>query len=189
MGNGDVLNTLKEKGIGMRQNKRRLRSAYCQYYCDPVPVPQADPVPSEVPKPKRQCTVLPMGAYMETTSTNFFSPEEKIRLKKFNHLWSFDHRQKLHEPITMDQAQHANNSHLRTHMHWYCQQALDILSPGNGKELYHNIITIEKQFANQKTQRALNTVVDNLVELCLYASNWEIKRLAFVQLCGALSMK
>ena len=124
MGNGDVLNTLKEKGIGMRQNKRRLRSAYCQYYCDPVP--QADPVPSEVPKPKRQCTVLPMGAYMETTSTNFFSPEEKIRLKKFNHLWSFDHRQKLHEPITMDQAQHANNSHLLTHMHWYCQQALDI---------------------------------------------------------------
>ena len=50
-------------------------------------------------------------------------------------------------------------------------------------------MTIEKQFANQKTQRALNTVVDNLVELCLYASNWEIKRLAFVQLCGALSMK
>jgi hypothetical protein len=49
LANGDVLNTLKEKGIGIRQNKRRLRSAYCQYYCDPVP--QADPVPSEVPKP------------------------------------------------------------------------------------------------------------------------------------------
>ncbi len=74
-------------------------------------------------------------------------------------------------------------------MYWYCQQALDILSPGNGKELHQNIITIEKQFTNQKTQRALNSVVDNLLELCLYASNWEIKRLAFVQLCGALSMK
>jgi hypothetical protein len=31
--------------------------------------------------------------------------------------------------------------------------------------------------------------VDNLVELCPYASNWEFKRLGFVQLCGALSMK
>jgi hypothetical protein len=74
-------------------------------------------------------------------------------------------------------------------MHWYCEQAMDISSPGNGQELYKNICTIEKQYANQTTQSTLNRVVDNLVELCLFAEYWEHKRLAFVQLCGALSMK
>jgi hypothetical protein len=78
---------------------------------------------------------------------------------------------------------------VRRHMHWYCEQAMDILSPGNGQVLCQNICTTEKQYANQTTQTALNRVVDNLVELCLFAEFWEHKRLKFVQLCGALSMK
>jgi hypothetical protein len=48
------------------------------------------------------------------------------------------------EPITMQEAQHKNNAQLRKQMHWYCEQTLDILSPGQGKELYNYISTIEK---------------------------------------------
>ena len=79
--NGDVLNTLKEKGIGMRQNKRRLRFAYCQYYCKPVP--QAEPFPIEVPMPKRQCTALPLGAYVEATRMQHFGQNKENFINPF----------------------------------------------------------------------------------------------------------
>jgi hypothetical protein len=64
---------------------------------------------------------------------------------------------------------------------------MDILSPGNGQELYQNICTIENNMPTKlRKAQSLNRVVGNLVELCLFAEYWEHKRLAFVQLCGAL---
>ncbi len=91
------------------------------------------------------------------------------------------------EPITTEEAQHKNNAYLRNQLHWYCEQVLDILSPGQGKALYSFISTIEIQHANQTTQTALNCILDSLVELYLYGSDWHHQRLAFVQLCGVFS--
>jgi hypothetical protein len=183
----DVLLKLKEEGFAVTHQKKKLRSGYLKLYWNAVPV--TEPVTIDDPISKRQCTNLPPGFYTEKTSTDFFTTEEKARLKDFNKLWSFSTSKMIQEPISMDQAQHPKNVHLRRHMHWYCEQAMDILTPGHGQELYQHICTIEKQYANQTTQSTLNHVVDNLVELCLFAEYWEHKRLAFVQLCGALSMK
>jgi hypothetical protein len=69
------------------KKRNKLRSGYLKHYCDAVP--QAEPVPIEDPIPKRQCTDLPPGFYTEKTATDFFSTEEKARLKEFNKLWSF----------------------------------------------------------------------------------------------------
>ena len=181
----DVLNFLKGEGYKVGQ-KRKLRMGYCKHYCRSNH--SSTPLPTEVPAPKRQCTVLPVGVYIEKTATDFWTPQDHTRLQTFNQLWSFPACLKSTEPITMEQAQHKSNAYPRNQMHWYCEQVLYILSPGQGKVLYSYICNIEIQYANQTTQTALNCILDSLVELYLFGSDWQYQRLAFVQLCGVLSI-
>jgi hypothetical protein len=128
-----------------------------------------------------------VGAYIEKISTDLWTPNNHTWLQKFNQLWSFPVCLKIMKPITMEQTQYKNNAYLMNQMHWYCEQVLDILSPGQGKALYSYICNIEIQHVSQTTKTALNCILDNLVKLYLFGSNWQNQRLAFVQLCVALS--
>jgi hypothetical protein len=161
----DVLNFLKGEGFKVGQ-KRKLRVGYCKHYC--ARALSGIRGRSEGPTPKRLCSILPLGTYIEQGSTDFWTPNDHDRLQKFNQLWSFPACLKVLEPIIMEQAQHKNNAYLRNQMHWYCEQVLDILSPGEGKALYSYICNIEIQHANQTTQTVLNSILDNLVELYLF---------------------
>ena len=166
--------------------KRKIRQAYRTHFCETTLTSVA--IGMESPKAKRQCTQeLPNDVYTEKTSTDSFMPNDRTRLLEFNKLSMMPAWQKLKDPITMDEAQHKNNVYLRKQVHWYCEQALDIVSPGHGKDLYRFIGSIEQQYANQNIQKTLNRVLDNLVELYLFGSACHDKRLAFVELCGVLT--
>ncbi len=66
---------------------------------------------------------------------------------------------------------------------------MEIVSPGHGKELYvyEYINDLDIQYVSQKVQKTLNVFVDNLMELFLYGKHCSDQRLAFVELCGALT--
>jgi hypothetical protein len=88
----------------------------------------------------------------------------------------------------MADAKYHKNVYVRKQVRWYCQEVLDIVSPGNGEELYKYIEDLEVQYVNQKLQKTFNVFVNDLVSLYLSGGeHWNDRRLAFVQLCGALS--
>jgi hypothetical protein len=157
----EVMSVLISKGFKSILNKKgKIRQAYRNNFCEAAPTSIV--MDTESPKAKRQCKKdLPGDVYNEKSTTDSYTQNDRTRLQELNKLTMIPACQKLKDPITMDEAQHKNNVYLRKQAHWYCEQALNLVSPGHGKELYRFIGNIEKQYANQNIQKTLNHVLDN----------------------------
>jgi hypothetical protein len=171
-----------------KKRKIKMREAFRQNFCVGVPKSMAVDIIPPKAKRQRQCTKdLARDAYIEKTSTDSFSEEDRTRLLIFNKLSSLPAKQKLQDPLSMSDARFPKNVYVRKQLRWYCEDVLEIVSPGHGKELYEYINDLDIQYVNQKIQKTLNVFVDNLMELFLYGKNCCYQRLDFVELCGALT--
>jgi hypothetical protein len=173
---------------GSLKKKRIMREAYRRNFCVSIPTSRAMDIIPPTAKRQRLCTKdLSRDAYMEKSSTDSFSGEDRTRLQIFNKLSSMPVQHKLMDPLSLSDAMHPKNVHVRKQVRWYCEDVLEMVSPGHGKGLYEYISNLEIEYVTQKIQTTLNAFVDNLVTLFLYGKQTSNQRLAFVALCGALT--
>jgi hypothetical protein len=163
-----------------------MREAYRQHFCEVLP--NSNPMEIKPPTAKRQCTQnLAPDVYIEKTSTDYYSEKDRVRLLDFNKLSSLTPQQQFKDPLSIADAKYHKNVYVRKQVRWYCQEVLEIVSPGNGEELYKYTEDLEVQYVNQKIQKTFNVFLNDLVSLYLCGLHWNDQRLAFVQLYGALS--
>jgi hypothetical protein len=97
-----------------KKRKIKMREAFRQNFCVGVPKSMAVDIIPPKAKRQRQCTKdLARDAYIEKTSTDSFSEEDRTRLLIFNKLSSLPTQQKLQDPLSMSDARFPKNVYVR----------------------------------------------------------------------------
>ena len=160
---------------GSLNKKRIMREAYRRNFCVSVPTSIAMDIIPPTAKRQRHWTKkdLSRDAYMEKTSTDSFSGEDRTRLLLiYNKLSFLPAQQKCKDPLSMSDVRYPKNVYVRKQVRWYCQDVLEIIvSPGHGSELYGYINDLEIQYVNRNIQNSLNIFVDNMIQLFVYGKH------------------
>ena len=122
--------------------KRKMREAFRQNFCVAVPKFMAVDMIPPTAKRQRQCTKdLARDAYIEKTTTDSFSEEDRTRLLIFNKLSSLPAKQKFQDPLSMSDARFPKNVYVRKQVRWYCEGVLEIVSPGTERNCMNTSTT------------------------------------------------
>ena len=130
--------------------------------------------------------------YKELTQEEVFhgeklsSSEESKRLRELNNVLREPRSKNLKRKLPAN-GKDLDGKQVWTQARWYCRQALEVMAPGLGEEMYNKIIEKESRIRNKVVTESWESMLTETAKIYLLTPDEDCRSVMFAQLCGWLS--